>query len=481
MKTTTNRLLWPLARITWTPITLARIAVACLVLGHGAASSSAGDRLVVHEWGTFTALQDDDGSALAGINVDDEPLPAFVHNLSQRILAPSNSLRNIYMKGVPQRHPYVTLRLETPVVYFYPPAGEREPLVLDVHVDFRGGWLTQFYPQADAVAPGLREGKFQFGTLSADTRSSLDWRGLTVGTQGPVPQADSPAWNAPRQVRAARVTAESGESERYLFYRGVGNFPAPLAVVSDRAAGKIQLKAGDNELLAAAPAAQIGPCWLVEVRADRQAAFRVALSKPGVVRPGQALASAERNFAAADFSPDNIDRLSASMHGALTAAGLYDDEATAMLATWRQAYFCSPGLRLFFVVPRAWTDRILPLRISRPCDVERVMVARLELISPAQRDGLKRLSHAARPDLQWLVEAQKSPNFNRLVAGRSDFGDLGVEIPPDFQAYLGLGRFRDALVIAEHRQRPSDELTAFVNAYGLWAYRWPPADAPGDE
>ena len=75
-----------------------------------------------------------------------------------------------------------------------------------------------------------------------------------------------------------------------------------------------------------------------------------------------------RDFALADFGSNQIDRLTAAMHGELTAAGLYEDEASAMLATWRQAYFRQPGLRLFFVVPRAWTDRILPLRVSQPCE-----------------------------------------------------------------------------------------------------------------
>src|SRR5690242_5449021 len=30
-------------------------------------------RMTVHEWGTFTALQAEDGRAIAGINTDDEP------------------------------------------------------------------------------------------------------------------------------------------------------------------------------------------------------------------------------------------------------------------------------------------------------------------------------------------------------------------------------------------------------------------------
>ena len=163
------------------------VAFCCLIafLAAGAKPlAPVGQRLVVHEWGTFTALQDDDGTALPGINVDDEPLPPFVHNLSHQILAPATSLRNIYMKGVPQRHPFVTLRLETPVVYFYPPAGRKVPLNADVHVEFRGGWLTQFYPQADAAAPGLKDGEFQFGPLDKTMRSTLSCAGCALAQTG---------------------------------------------------------------------------------------------------------------------------------------------------------------------------------------------------------------------------------------------------------------------------------------------------------
>jgi hypothetical protein len=35
-------------------------------------------QLKVHEWGTFTSLQDERGTAIGGINTDDEPVPLFV-------------------------------------------------------------------------------------------------------------------------------------------------------------------------------------------------------------------------------------------------------------------------------------------------------------------------------------------------------------------------------------------------------------------
>lgn len=66
---------------------LLRIAVIFVMGGLTVASASAGDRLIVHEWGTFTSLQDERGRELAGINTDDEPVPQFVHNLNPFLLS----------------------------------------------------------------------------------------------------------------------------------------------------------------------------------------------------------------------------------------------------------------------------------------------------------------------------------------------------------------------------------------------------------
>ena len=114
--------------------------------------------LTVHEWGTFTALQDDDGAAVGAINTDDEPVPYFVcidgavqtpsaHSELSPVLAQS--------KGIVSCHPGVTMRLETPVIYFYPPEDGRKPAPVNVHVTFRGGWLTEHYPPRRARSPGV--------------------------------------------------------------------------------------------------------------------------------------------------------------------------------------------------------------------------------------------------------------------------------------------------------------------------------------
>ncbi len=56
-----------------------------------------------------------------------------------------------------------------------------------------------------------------------------------------------------------------------------------------------------------------------------------------------------------------------------------------MLKTWEESYFQSWGLRLFYVVPREWTDRHLPLRVSGEVEITRAMIGRIELVTPEQR------------------------------------------------------------------------------------------------
>ena len=145
---------------------LAALGAATMFTPQSPALGKGNDGLIVHEWGTFTTLQDEDGRELSGINIDDEPVPRFVHDVNPALLA-SPVLTSTHweyrMKGAPRAHPLVTMRLETPVIYFYPPKGVTEAFPIDVHVKFRGGWLTQFYPHAVFSAPQLETGSSVFG------------------------------------------------------------------------------------------------------------------------------------------------------------------------------------------------------------------------------------------------------------------------------------------------------------------------------
>src|SRR6185436_19453048 len=54
-------------------------------------------------------------------------------------------------------------------------------------------------------------------------------------------RGETPSWIFPRQTDSALVTNKEGETEKYLFYRGVGNFQPP-AVFTSADAGQVTVK-----------------------------------------------------------------------------------------------------------------------------------------------------------------------------------------------------------------------------------------------
>ena len=438
-------------------------------------SNARGETMMrVDEWGTFTALQNDSGEAIPGINVDDEPLPKFCHNLTPWGFIPAGHGPYVLSKGIQERYPFVTLRLETPVLYFHPAANQKLPMNVDVKVTFHGGWLSEFYPQAHPDVPGLAGGRKELEELGPDTTSSLSWQHVKVGVDATGPETREHVWLAPREVNAANVTVPPqtqadrvSESERFLFYRGVGNRALPMRVTQNAANRTLSIFShpqGVNGM-------QISRAWLVHVRQDRSLAFRPISPMKLVEDSSKPLTTVSSQFADSAYASGNLDRLRADMHEALVSAGLLDDEATAMLATWQRAYFLSPGLRIFYLSPPQWSEAVLPLTLSRPAELHRVMVGRVELISPEQRELIAELESMTISDGRWLVDLPDSPAARRLHEGRSDFGDLGVKIPDDYRAYLDLGRFRNALLLAEQRSRPNDRLTLFINTYSLYPFQ----------
>ena len=59
---------------------------------------------------------------------------------------------DVFQKGIVALHPAVTMRLETPVVYFYPPADAKLPMVQVVSMQQAGGAIARVAPTATAFA-----------------------------------------------------------------------------------------------------------------------------------------------------------------------------------------------------------------------------------------------------------------------------------------------------------------------------------------
>src|SRR5262249_13017099 len=126
--------------------------------------------------------------------------------------------------------------------------------------------------------------------------------------------------------------------------------------------------------------ASIEGIWLVDIDLAGSLAFR-KLPHVNAAGPKGETISTNAIFSKKDYSEENLQKLEQAFLTDLTNKGLYEDEARAMLETWEAAYFKTPGTRLFFIVPRSWVDHYLPLEISVPAKIERVMVGRIELRS----------------------------------------------------------------------------------------------------
>ncbi|HEX6243174.1 MAG TPA: hypothetical protein VFZ61_19810, partial [Polyangiales bacterium] len=182
-------------------------------------------------------------------------------------------------------------------------------------------------------------------------------------------------WVPSRRVASVPV-AVGEERERFIFYRGLGAFELPLRTTVD-ASDRIRI---ENRSTDESPA-----LFLLRVHPGGGAivelgALRGGATMADVVSP---VSGKERNLDA--YVADAQTKIAA----ALERTGLYPDEARAMVDTWSKSYFKSEGLRVLYVVPRAWTDKLLPLRLEpAPSELVRTLVGRVELLAPSEERAL---------------------------------------------------------------------------------------------
>ncbi|HYL75233.1 MAG TPA: hypothetical protein VEU96_13565 [Bryobacteraceae bacterium] len=294
--------------------------------------------LVVHEWGTFTSIADPNGNAEEWLPLGGAPdLPAFVYHFN-------NPGFKAGLRG--------TVRMETPVLYFYSP----QEAEVSVKVDFPHGVVTEWYPAAK-VAP--------LKTWLGDAGNSgrIAWPAVKLLPEGspslPEDQRGSHYYTA-RNTASAEVQIADGDEvqrEKFLFYRGVAYIQPPLSV---------QLLG--NRVVVKNRAADRASAVILFENRDGRIGYRVAAASD---------ATLERPELNAD-----IGSVQQVLQGALIAAGLFPDEAQAMLDTWRDSWF-EEGTRVVYILPRAAVDSILPLSIDpSPAKIERVFVGRIEIITP---------------------------------------------------------------------------------------------------
>lgn len=317
--------------------------------------------LIAHEWGTFTSVAGQDGGAVEwsplSLPID---LPDFVEHFSYLGF-------KVGLRG--------TVRMETPVLYFYSP----RDLTLSVHVDFSRGLITEWYPHAVATAPpgGVKPTSLH----EMRGNGSITWDSVILK---PGAGADFPrdAWyNGNSDSRGGHyylarstsatplsVHAEAGnQSEKFLFYRGVAAFEPPISAALN-AQGDLRVKNLTFDEI---------PCLILFERRGDRLGYRIfrGLRKGSVMQPPQL--------------NDGLDSLYSEMEQILEAQGLYQDEAHAMVRTWSDSWF-EEGSRLFYIAPRHFVDTILPLSVNpAPAQTVRVFVGRMEIVSPATQKAVQ--------------------------------------------------------------------------------------------
>ncbi|MEX2285880.1 MAG: hypothetical protein WD648_02250 [Planctomycetaceae bacterium] len=354
----------------------------------GAPATLAG-KLIVHEWGTFTSFSGSDGIRLEFRPLADEDLPPFVLDRFLQAGVPNFSKSQIRVR----------MRMETPVTYFYTDR-ERD---LEVKVAFPEGLLTEFYPPVESMQPD-----FNLGERPPIKDSLLDWGRIHLiptdrlqaqvddpvrrqllesrMAAGLLPQADTnnhyfharETDSAIVEVRRSKHElkepfAPQGEFfEKFLFYRGVGNFELPLKLTC--------LSDGQFELVNSGADA-FDSLFLVDIVGEQ-----VRFSQVDQIPANGRLVLMQST------ESTTTDKLEASIVAALVGHGLYEKEARAMVNTWKSSWFGEQGTRLLYAVPQSITDKLLPLSISPPPDQTiRVLIGRLEIMTSADEARVTKL------------------------------------------------------------------------------------------
>src|SRR5882724_628091 len=348
-------------------------------LRRSAAAKASQDRLIVHEWGTFTSIAGKDGVALEWRPLNGSTdLPKFVHTMQSA----TSGLRHPQSKA----EMAATIRMETPVIYFY---ANRE-MDVSANVQFPKGKITEWYPQARDVGTGIN-----WGRIKVEPGAAFNL---------PADYSDN-HYYAARETDAAPVqicatNGKSIEQEKFLFYRGVGTFDLPLAVTFEN--NPVALRNSGKD-----PIAQL----IVFENREGQIGFQAVNGFSGATTIDRPVLN------------KNKDAVIQQLRQALIASGLYDKEADAMIKTWRNSWF-EPGLRVFYILPRSTTDATLPIEIDpKPQQLVRVLVGRTEVITPEMEKSVKeqvRLLNDSSPNARAQAAAaiQKYGRFSEPILKR---------------------------------------------------------------
>lgn len=361
--------------------------------------------LEVHEWGTFTVLVSSTGQTVNWYQPysDAAKLPKFV-NMNPMLMKSSI--------------PFARVRMETPVIYFYP---EKE-MDVSVRVAFAEGSVTERFPVTNdepytslssnfstIALGGLTQSLSCVATLPTSEQifdqrmkelsektppTAVRWTGKLLppghkdGKLIPaVASKQGENYAAARNVPDAwifrsdvpnKFAPNVNQVEKFIFYRGAGQSLPPYSVSMP-----------DDRSMSFSSYSQSDSSFLIALRVKDGKATWVQM--PNVPGPSKdAVRTANITFPDETISLEQADtELRALFQSGLTERGLSKDEAKAMVDTWNHTWFSEPGQRVFTIVDRTWVNSVLPLAISpQPQKIERVFVARYEVLSPSTEKEL---------------------------------------------------------------------------------------------
>jgi hypothetical protein len=317
------------------------LSAAAAGVTQGASGADSPSGLVVHEWGTFTSIAGEDGRAIQWFpQAGPTDLPCFVERIRWNF---KNSLSG-------------TVRMETPVLYFYAP---RE-MTVNVDVQFRQGVMTEWFPR-----PVDDRGR----TAAAALKGGIAWKGIRLR---PAAREAFPTESQSNHYYVARQTDASplqsgAEHEKFLFYRGVGRLPPPIA----------------------ATVASNGDIAVRHTRGDDLGDVMLFQNRDGAVAYQRRHVTGSETTFNLLVPVDESGSPQADLERMLVSHGLFAKEAKAMVDSWRDSWFES-GTRLFYIVSNKTVDAMLPLHIDpQPAAVARVFVGRMEIVTPATMQDLK--------------------------------------------------------------------------------------------
>ncbi len=375
-----------------------------------ALASLASAELEAHEWGTFTTLSDSNGNVLRWYTPqsDHSALPKFVRR--------NSALFKYNM--------FTTVRMETPVIYFYPD----KPMDVEVSAAFHNGAITELYPDAvPSATPTTFTNMADLGKLTRwkgkllppnDSKGlsmipavSSDERGAHYAAAREVPDAWIFHHRFDYKDQKTQKVITTDQADKFIFYRGAGDFPIDFRISNTTDSNIEVANHGTSEI-------QLGV--LLEVRGDKARWSTL----PAIQKAGEKPTITSTRITG-EWKP--IREIEAELtkwfQKTLTSEGLTSDEAAAMVATWEGSWFREAGLRAFTIMPREEVDKVLPLNVSpTPEKLVRVFVHRHELIrSEAEQELATLISdpHIATNDASKRLQKLELGRFSNAVLNRA--------------------------------------------------------------